>query len=89
MTKKQAAPKQTETVTENAEAQVQLTLQDLILAANIINVVSQRGAIKAEEMETVGAFYNKLVSFLRANGVKSADEQAAEDSEEAKEGKSE
>jgi len=46
-----------------------LQLADLTLMANIIQVVSQRGAIKAEEMELAGALFNKLVKFLSANGV--------------------
>jgi len=36
--------------------------------ANIIEVVSTRGAIKANEMAACGALYNNLMNFLVANG---------------------
>jgi hypothetical protein len=35
--------------------------------ANIIQVTADRGAIKANEMEAVGALYKKLVTFVNAN----------------------
>jgi len=53
--------------TEAAPA-VQLQLQDLMLAAQVVQLASQRGAIKAEEMEAVGGLYNRLVTFLQASG---------------------
>jgi len=46
-----------------------LTLSDLALALNTIQAVSQRGAIRAEEMEVVGGLYNRLFKFLEAQGV--------------------
>jgi hypothetical protein len=51
-----------------AEGSVQLQLQDLLLAAQVIQLASQRGAIKAEEMEAVGGLYTRLVTFLQASG---------------------
>jgi len=45
-----------------------LTLNDLILMGNIIQVTTQRGAFKAEEMATIGELYNKLVKFLESAG---------------------
>ena len=50
------------------EGQVQLQLQDLMASAQVIQLASQRGAIRAEEMATVGALYNRLVTFLQASG---------------------
>ena len=44
-----------------------LGLNDLALMANIIQVTSERGAIKANEMEAVGALYTKLVTFVNSN----------------------
>lgn len=44
-----------------------LGLNDLALMANIIQVTSERGAIKANEMEAVGALYKKLVTFINSN----------------------
>lgn len=55
---------------ETAEAPTAPTLgvNDLKLMANIIEVVSNRGAIKANEMAAVGSLYNNLMNFLIANG---------------------
>jgi hypothetical protein len=51
------------------EAQAQgpdLTVQDLQSLKAIIDVASQRGAFKPNEMMTVGQVYNKLEEFLAA-----------------------
>ena len=53
---------------ESAEAAPALGVNDLKLMANIIEVVSTRGAIKANEMAACGALYNNLMNFLIANG---------------------
>ena len=45
-----------------------LTLQDLVLVAQIIQITSQRGAFKADELADVGGLYNKLVIFLQSTG---------------------
>jgi hypothetical protein len=45
-----------------------LTLQDLVLVAQIIQITSQRGAFKADELADVGGLYNKLVTFLQSTG---------------------
>lgn len=45
-----------------------LNLQDLVSVAQIIQTTSQRGAYRAEEMESVGALYNKLIAFLQSVG---------------------
>ena len=58
-------------VAEQQEAQQpapSLTLQDLVLVAQIIQLTSQRGAFKAEELESVGGLYNKLITFLQSTG---------------------
>ena len=52
-----------------AKAQVgagaELTVQDLTVIRSIIDVASQRGAFKANEMAAVGTTYNKLDGFLK------------------------
>lgn len=51
----------------NQEAPVQeLTINDLGALKSIIDVASQRGAFKPNEMVTIGQVYNKLESFLNA-----------------------
>jgi hypothetical protein len=59
------APAQAEAEQQAAPS---LTLQDLVLVAQIIQLTSQRGAFKAEELESVGGLYNKLIAFLQSTG---------------------
>ena len=56
-----------ETAAPEAPSAPTLGLNDLALMANVIQVTSDRGAIKANEMSAVGALYNKLVSFVNSN----------------------
>lgn len=44
---------------------VDLTVQDLGVIRSIIDVASQRGAFKANEMQAVGTTFNKLEAFLK------------------------
>ena len=60
-----------------------LGVNDLKVMANIIEVVSNRGAIRANEMAAVVNVYNILMNFLIANGaVKPAEENTAEEKTE-------
>lgn len=63
---------------EEAGGDVQLTIQDIVLAANIIDLATQRGAFKAAEAGQVGASFNKLVAFVKAN---TPEEEAASEEE--------
>ena len=57
----------TEAPASTPEAQgPDLTVQDLQALKSIIDVASQRGAFKPNEMMTVGQTYNKLETFLAA-----------------------
>jgi hypothetical protein len=67
MAKKETQPAAEAQPAETAQGP-SLSLQDLILVAQIIQLTTQRGAFKAEELQNVGALYNKLVSFLEASG---------------------
>lgn len=61
---------QADTSTEDQSPEqttIGLGLGDLALMANIIQVTSERGAIKANEMQVVGSLYTKLVAFVNAN----------------------
>jgi len=58
-----------EATTQSAPANenpVELTVQDLGNIKQIIDVASQRGAFKPNEMTTVGTTYTKLETFLAA-----------------------
>ena len=52
------------TQTENNSAE--LTVTDLAAVKQIIDVASQRGAFRPNEMTTVGQIYTKLETFLNA-----------------------
>lgn len=59
--------------TDNQETQANpatpnITIGDLVLTAQIIQVGASRGLFKAEELKNVGDFYNRLVGFLEASG---------------------
>ena len=62
----------TEATAQEAQAQQQqgseaeLTVQDLSAIKQIIDVASQRGAFRPNEMMTVGQTYSKLETFLAA-----------------------
>jgi len=58
---------QDSTVAEQSSAP-SLTLQDLVLVAQIIQIGSQRGTFRAEELAEVGTLYTKLIAFLQATG---------------------
>lgn len=51
---------------KNAE-EVKLSIQDIVLSANIIDLATQRGAFKAAEAGQVGKCFEKLVAFIKAN----------------------
>jgi len=61
-----------ETQTENS-LDNSITLNDLVLLRNIVNVASKRGAFSAEEFSDIGAVYNKIDTFLKMNLKKTED----------------
>jgi hypothetical protein len=62
--------------TEASEEPVILSIQDIVLSANIIDLATQRGAFKAAEAGQVGACFEKLVAFIKANTPEVAAEEA-------------
>ena len=60
-----------------------INANDLALFVQIIDVVSQRGAIKGEEMEAVGSLRTKLVAYL--NSIAPPAEEAPAEEEESAE----
>jgi len=48
------------------ENTTQITITDLDLVKNIINLAATRGAFRGEELSQVGAVYDKLTAFLEA-----------------------
>ena len=66
-----------EAVAEAVEAPT-LTLHDLTLTANIIDLSVQRGAFKGAEAEQVGQMFNRLVAIIKSIAPPAAEEDAAE-----------
>jgi uncharacterized protein YggE len=62
--------------------QIQLTVADLHLVKTIIDTACGRGAFRADEMGTIGEFYNRLSAFLDALA-EQAREQAESNAEQA------
>jgi hypothetical protein len=52
---------------QQAQQPVGFTLQDMRILAGAVELASQRGGFRAAEMEIIGATYNKLAQFLKAN----------------------
>ena len=55
---------QPENASTQGQATAELNLNDLAALKSIIDVATQRGAFRANELEAVGKLYNKLTSFL-------------------------
>lgn len=85
MAKKEATnvEEQVEAPVEGQEAGVpqSVSLQDLQLLGQIVDLASQRGAFRGNELSQVGAVYDKLTAFL--GFVAEQQEANAEEGEEA------
>jgi hypothetical protein len=53
-------------MSEETQEAPTLTLQDLTLVANIIDLSVQRGAFKGAEVEQVGQMFNRLVAIIKS-----------------------
>jgi len=51
---------------EDTTQPVTITIQDLDVLKNIVDLASARGAFRGAELAEVGAVYNKLTQFLEA-----------------------
>lgn len=51
---------------ENTTIENQITIVDLDLLRNIVNLATTRGAFNAAEAKQVGEVYEKLTNFLKA-----------------------
>lgn len=58
---------------------MELNVQDLQLAASVIDLATQRGAFKANEAKAVGTIYEKITGFIQSV----ADAQAKQQAEQA------
>jgi len=46
-------------------------INDFLMMRNVLEVVSQRGAIKADEMESVGRLFSKIQHYIAQSGASS------------------
>jgi hypothetical protein len=67
----------TEAAQQPAKAAPDLNLNDLTAMRNLIDVVTQRGAFKANELSSVGVLFDKLNAFLEAANQAQQAQQAA------------
>lgn len=44
-----------------------LTIEDLEFMAKVIDLCSQRGAFRAEELSDVGTLFHRITTFIQAN----------------------
>jgi hypothetical protein len=58
----------TEETTATPPAQPGLTVQDLTLTLQVIQVASSRGAFKADELTAIGGLYDRVFKFLESSG---------------------
>ena len=59
---------QTDETVETTEAQAPgLSIQDVLVLRQCVEVAAQRGAYKAEEMTTIGATYDRLTKWLETH----------------------
>ncbi len=58
---------ETQEVQANTPEDVVLNVQDIVNAVKIIDVVSERGAGKGDELSSVGTVRDRLVAFVNAN----------------------
>lgn len=66
MTEKTETVSEENTTQDVQNAPVDLNISDLAALKSIVEVASQRGAFKANELEAVGKTFNKLNNFLES-----------------------
>lgn len=85
MTEEAVAEQVEEAVDAPAQEDTSISLNDLQVLANIVDLASQRGAFRGNELTQVGAVFDKLSAFLAQVAAAQA-EQAEEDGEASEEG---
>lgn len=58
--------------------QTELNINDLVAIRSLIDVVTQRGVFKANELSSVGVLYDKIDGFLKMQEEAQSTEQATE-----------
>ena len=68
------------------QADTSISLQDLQVLANIVDLASQRGAFRGNELTQVGAVFDKLSAFLAQVAAAQAEQAEGEEGEAPEEG---
>lgn len=53
----------------DVQEKISITPDEIALMFQILQVVSQRGAIRSEEMTTVGNLHDRIFMFLKQEGI--------------------
>ena len=64
--------------TNTTTVQTNLAISDIASLLQIVEVVSQRGAFRAEELSSVGALYDKVKAFVVASTPAAAEQPTEE-----------
>ena len=68
------------------QADTSISLQDLQVLANIVDLATQRGAFRGNELSQVGAVFDKLSAFLSQVAAAQAEQAEGEEGEAPEEG---
>jgi hypothetical protein len=85
MTEEAVAEQVEEAVDAPAQEDTSISLNDLQVLANIVDLASQRGAFRGNELTQVGAVFDKLSAFLAQVAAAQAEQEGGEASEEGTE----
>lgn len=66
-----------------SEQSVQLQIGDLVGAVQVIDIATQRGAFRGEELSQIGGVRDRIAAFIKANEQQPAEQPAAEESGDA------
>lgn len=82
MTEEAVAEQVEEAVDAPAQEDTSISLNDLQVLANIVDLASQRGAFRGNELTQVGAVFDKLSAFLAQVAAAQAEQAEGEDAPE-------
>lgn len=66
-----------DTTNQTEPTQTGLTIQDLTLTLQVIQVATSRGAFKADELSAIGGLYDRIFKFLEQAGAIQTEQPAA------------
>lgn len=82
---KEEVVEQVEEAVDAPQEDTSISLNDLQVLANIVDLATQRGAFRGNELSQVGAVFDKLSAFLAQVAAAQAEQEGGEASEEGTE----